>query len=157
MKLVIKLKAKLEVIEALLRQDVKTVKHDMAEVVSKVVLYITLEMVYNDDLGRLIRKLMSSAIFYGRWAALEKVAVMKEPFDLAKLKVKLEVIEALLRQDVKTVKHDMAEVVSKVVLYIALEMVYSDELGRLIRKLMSSAIFYGRWAALEKVAVMKEP
>ncbi|GJV11588.1 hypothetical protein Tco_1353129 [Tanacetum coccineum] len=80
-------KAKLEVTEASLRQETETVKHDTAEVVSKVVLYIALEMVYSDELGRLVGELVSSVVFYERCVALEEVAVMKEPFNLVKVKV----------------------------------------------------------------------
>ncbi|GKG61255.1 hypothetical protein Tco_0618980, partial [Tanacetum coccineum] len=54
-------KAKLEVTKASLRQEIETVKHDTTEVVSKVVLYISLEMVYNDELGTLVGELVSSA------------------------------------------------------------------------------------------------
>ncbi|GKC90675.1 hypothetical protein Tco_1151324, partial [Tanacetum coccineum] len=38
------------------------------------------------ELGRLVCKLISSAILYERCAAFEKVADMKEPFDLPKVK-----------------------------------------------------------------------
>ncbi|GJS71332.1 hypothetical protein Tco_0704173, partial [Tanacetum coccineum] len=79
-------KAKLEVSELSLRQEVEDVKRDRAEVVSKVVPYMAMELVHNDELGRLVGKLASSSIFYGRCAAFEEVAKMKEPFDLSKVK-----------------------------------------------------------------------
>ncbi|GJW28483.1 hypothetical protein Tco_0045358 [Tanacetum coccineum] len=79
-------KARLEAVEASLRQEVEDVKHDMAEVVSKVVLYISMELVHNDELGMLVGKLVSSLVFYDRCAAFEEVAKMKEPFDLTKVK-----------------------------------------------------------------------
>ncbi|GJU20161.1 hypothetical protein Tco_1153503 [Tanacetum coccineum] len=49
------------------------------------------------------------------------------------------------------------EVVSKVVPYVAMELVQSDEMDMLVVKLVSSVIFYGRCHALEEVASMKEP
>ncbi|GJV39417.1 hypothetical protein Tco_1417857, partial [Tanacetum coccineum] len=62
------------------------VKHDRREVVSKVVPYAFMELLYSDELGRLVRKLVSSAITFGRCRAYEQVARMKEPFDLSKVK-----------------------------------------------------------------------
>ncbi|GKD98712.1 hypothetical protein Tco_1382609, partial [Tanacetum coccineum] len=55
------------------------------EVVSKVVPYAVMELVYSDDIGSLVGKLVSSAILYGRCRAFEKVAGIKEPFNLSKL------------------------------------------------------------------------
>ncbi|GJY66973.1 hypothetical protein Tco_0469211 [Tanacetum coccineum] len=79
-------KARLEVVEASLRQEVDDLKRDRMEVVSKVVPYIAMELVYSDELGRIVGKLVSSAVFYGRCAAFEEVYEMKEPFDLTKVK-----------------------------------------------------------------------
>ncbi|GJW20915.1 hypothetical protein Tco_0031537 [Tanacetum coccineum] len=72
-------------------------------------------------------------------------------------KAKLEVTEASLYQKIETVKRDRAEFVLKVVPYVAMELVQSDEMGRLVAKLVSSTIFYERCAAFEEVADMKEP
>ncbi|GKD96026.1 hypothetical protein Tco_1379923 [Tanacetum coccineum] len=85
-------KGKLEAAEASLQQEVKAVKWDRAEVVSKVVPYVDMELVQSDEMAMLIGKLMSSAIFYGRCTTFEEVTNMKEPFDLAKVKVLSEVI-----------------------------------------------------------------
>ncbi|GJS71600.1 hypothetical protein Tco_0704441 [Tanacetum coccineum] len=79
-------KAKLEVTKTLLCQEIKTVKCDRAEVVLKVVPYVAIELVQSDEMGRLIAKLVSSAVFYVRYAAFEEVVAMKDPFDLAKVK-----------------------------------------------------------------------
>ncbi|GJZ73434.1 hypothetical protein Tco_0637580, partial [Tanacetum coccineum] len=79
-------KAMLEVSKLSLRQEVEDVKRNRAEVVSKVVPYMAMELVHNDELGRLVGKLASSSIFYGRCAAFEEVAKMKEPFNLSKVK-----------------------------------------------------------------------
>ncbi|GKA30916.1 hypothetical protein Tco_0717221 [Tanacetum coccineum] len=79
-------KDKLEAVEASLYQEVKVVKCDRVEVVSKVVPYVAMELVHSDEMAMLIGKLISSAIFYGRCAAFEEVTNMKEPFDLAKVK-----------------------------------------------------------------------
>ncbi|GJY08499.1 hypothetical protein Tco_0375553 [Tanacetum coccineum] len=45
-----------------------------------------MKLIHNDDLGSLVGRLVSSAIFYGRCKTFEQVAAMKEPFDLSKLK-----------------------------------------------------------------------
>ncbi|GJY09746.1 hypothetical protein Tco_0377931 [Tanacetum coccineum] len=79
-------KAKLEVTKASLRQEVKTVKCDRMDVVSKVEPYVAMELVQSDEMGRLAIKLVSSVVFYGRCVAFEEVADMKEPFDLTKVK-----------------------------------------------------------------------
>nr|GEU60636.1 reverse transcriptase domain-containing protein [Tanacetum cinerariifolium] len=49
-------------------------------------------------------------------------------------KFKLEVVEASLHQELKNAKLDRAEVVSKVVPYVAMELVNSDDMGRLPAK-----------------------
>ncbi|GKE21100.1 hypothetical protein Tco_1432612 [Tanacetum coccineum] len=79
-------KANLKAIEASLRQEIEEVKHDRREVVSKVVPYACMELLHSDELGRLVGKLVSSAITFGRCKAYEHVAGMKEPFDLSKVK-----------------------------------------------------------------------
>nr|GFA51129.1 hypothetical protein [Tanacetum cinerariifolium] len=57
-------------------------------------------------------------------------------------KANLKATEALLRQEIKEVKHDRREVVSKVVPYACMELLHGDELGRLVGKLVSSAITF---------------
>ncbi|GJX01119.1 hypothetical protein Tco_0185032 [Tanacetum coccineum] len=79
-------KARLEAVEVSLRKEVDDVKCDRKEAVSKVISYATLELIHSDELGRLVGKLVSSAIFYGRCAAFEQVADMNEPFYLSKVK-----------------------------------------------------------------------
>ncbi|GKD44039.1 hypothetical protein Tco_1268684, partial [Tanacetum coccineum] len=79
-------KARLEVIEVALRKEVKELKQDRIEVVSKVVPYAAMELVHSDDMGSLVGKLVSFAIGYERCRAFEQVADMKEPFDLSKVK-----------------------------------------------------------------------
>nr|GEU60858.1 hypothetical protein [Tanacetum cinerariifolium] len=79
-------KARLEAIEASLRREVEELKKDKRDVVSKVVPYGAIELVHSDELGRLVGKLVSSAITYGLCKAYEQVAAMKEPFDLLKAK-----------------------------------------------------------------------
>ncbi|GKA76306.1 hypothetical protein Tco_0782767 [Tanacetum coccineum] len=78
----------LEVIEKLRGKcdEVNEVRQDIMEVVLKVVPYAAIELIYIDDLGSLVGKLVSSAIIYGRCKAFEQVAAMKEPFDLSKVK-----------------------------------------------------------------------
>nr|GEV88786.1 hypothetical protein [Tanacetum cinerariifolium] len=60
-----------------------------AKVVLKVVPYISMKLVHIDELGMLVGKLVSSAVFYERCATFEKVAEMKEPFDLTKKSAKI--------------------------------------------------------------------
>ncbi|GKA02919.1 hypothetical protein Tco_0675700 [Tanacetum coccineum] len=72
-------------------------------------------------------------------------------------KARLEADEASLRREVEELKQDRRDVVLKVIPYAALEFVHSDELGRLVGTLLSSAITYGRCRAYEHVAAMKEP
>ncbi|GJY23654.1 hypothetical protein Tco_0397312 [Tanacetum coccineum] len=62
-------------------------KNGRAKVVTKVVPYVAMEFMHSDEIAMLVRKLVSSVVFYGRCAAFEEVADMKEPFDLAKVKV----------------------------------------------------------------------
>ncbi|GJS62423.1 hypothetical protein Tco_0657207 [Tanacetum coccineum] len=66
--------------------QVENVKRDRAEVVSKVVPYVAMELVHSDELGRLDGKLASASVFYGRCAAFEEVANIKESFNLSKVK-----------------------------------------------------------------------
>nr|GEV68315.1 hypothetical protein [Tanacetum cinerariifolium] len=79
-------KARLEAVEASLRREVEELKKDRRDVVSKVVPYAFMKLVHSDELGRLVGKLVSSAITYGRCRAYEQVVAMKEPFDLSKAK-----------------------------------------------------------------------
>ncbi|GJY83766.1 hypothetical protein Tco_0497142 [Tanacetum coccineum] len=79
-------KAKLEATEVSLRQEVENVKRDRAKVVLKVAPYVVMELVQSDEMGKLVAKLVSSAIFFGRCHAFEEVESMKEPFDLSKVK-----------------------------------------------------------------------
>ncbi|GKB63273.1 putative reverse transcriptase domain-containing protein, partial [Tanacetum coccineum] len=72
-------------------------------------------------------------------------------------KARLEAVEASLRREVEELKKDRRDVVSKVVPYATIELVHSDELGRLVGMLVSSAITYGRCRAYEQVAAMKDP
>ncbi|GKG07346.1 hypothetical protein Tco_0330315, partial [Tanacetum coccineum] len=72
-------------------------------------------------------------------------------------KARLEAVEASLRREFKELKQDRRDVVSNVVPYAAMELVHSDELGRLIGMLVSSAITYGCYRAYEHVAALKEP
>ncbi|GKF01985.1 hypothetical protein Tco_0028908 [Tanacetum coccineum] len=79
-------KARLEDVEASLHREVEELIQDRRDVVSKVVPYATIELVHSDELGRLVGKLVASAITYGRYRTYEQVAAMKEPFDLSKAK-----------------------------------------------------------------------
>ncbi|GKA28466.1 hypothetical protein Tco_0714634 [Tanacetum coccineum] len=75
----------------------------------------------------------------------------------ADVKKQKEAVEASLRRVVEEVKKDRRDVVLNVVPYAALELVHSDELGRLVGTLVSSNITYACCKAYEQVATMKEP
>ncbi|GJZ76849.1 hypothetical protein Tco_0641521 [Tanacetum coccineum] len=79
-------KARLEAVEVCLQKEVEELKQDRREVVSKVIPYVAMELIHNDDMGSLVGKLVSSAIVYRRCRAFEQVADMKETFDLSKVK-----------------------------------------------------------------------
>ncbi|GJV56514.1 hypothetical protein Tco_1457519 [Tanacetum coccineum] len=79
-------KARLEIVNASLRQDVEDVRCEKVEIILKVVPYVVMELVHSDELGMLVGKLVSSIIFYGRCAAFEEVAEMKEPFNPTEVK-----------------------------------------------------------------------
>nr|GEV96107.1 hypothetical protein [Tanacetum cinerariifolium] len=89
-------KAKLEATEASLHQEVENVKLDRVEVISKVVTYVAIELVQSDDMGKLIVKRVSFAIFFGRCQAFQKVTRMKDLFDLRKIKDPYAFVKALL-------------------------------------------------------------
>ncbi|GKC65188.1 hypothetical protein Tco_1097786 [Tanacetum coccineum] len=97
-------KVRLEAVEVALQKEVKELKQDRREVVSKVVPYAAMELVYNDDIGSLVGKLVSSAIVYGRCRAFKQVADMKEPFDLSKVKDPSAPIKALLSNNPLTLQ-----------------------------------------------------
>nr|GEZ34159.1 hypothetical protein [Tanacetum cinerariifolium] len=65
-------------------------------------------------------------------------------------KAKLEAVKASLRREVEELKQDRRDVVSKVVPYDVMELVHSDELGRLVGMLVSSTITYGRCREYEQ-------
>nr|GEZ77688.1 hypothetical protein [Tanacetum cinerariifolium] len=75
-----------EKISALTTKEVEELKHDMRDVVSKVVPYAAMELVHSDDIGNLVGKLVSFAIVYRRCRAFEQVIDMNEPFNLSKVK-----------------------------------------------------------------------
>ncbi|GKB15065.1 hypothetical protein Tco_0848988 [Tanacetum coccineum] len=56
------------------------------DVVSKVVPYVGMKLMNNDDIGRLVAKLVSASILYGWYQAFKEVAKIKEPFDITKVK-----------------------------------------------------------------------
>ncbi|GJU89692.1 hypothetical protein Tco_1302115 [Tanacetum coccineum] len=59
---------------------------DRAEVVSKVMPYVAMELVNSDDMGKLVAKLVSASILYGQFHPFEKVVNIIEPFDITKVK-----------------------------------------------------------------------
>ncbi|GJZ55801.1 hypothetical protein Tco_0610994 [Tanacetum coccineum] len=72
-------------------------------------------------------------------------------------KGKLEAAKALPREKIKALKCDREEVVSKVVPYVAINLVHRDEMAMLVGRLVSSVVFYWRCVALKEAENMKEP
>nr|GEX96250.1 hypothetical protein [Tanacetum cinerariifolium] len=58
---------------------------DRASVVAKVVLDAAIKLICSDEIGMLVAKLVKASIIYGRWAAFEEVAKLKEPFIMEKM------------------------------------------------------------------------
>ncbi|GJR48844.1 hypothetical protein Tco_1316947 [Tanacetum coccineum] len=85
------------------------------------------------------------------------VALLGEVASLEAEKTKLEATEVSLRQELENARFDRTEVVSKVVPYVAMELVQSDDMGKLVAKIVSYAIFYERFHAFKEVSNMKEP
>ncbi|GJR19906.1 hypothetical protein Tco_0968433 [Tanacetum coccineum] len=84
--------------------------------------------------GNLDRLMLESQKWSGYQVILS--ALELKVSSLEAKKANLKATKALLRQEIKEVKHDRREVVSKVVPYACMEILYSDELGRLVRKLV---------------------
>ncbi|GJT96401.1 hypothetical protein Tco_1091919 [Tanacetum coccineum] len=79
-------KPRLETVKVSIRKEVDDVRRDRMEVVLNIVPYAAMELIYSDDLGSLVGKLVTSAIIYKRCKAFDQVAAMKEPFNLTKVK-----------------------------------------------------------------------
>ncbi|GJW08168.1 hypothetical protein Tco_1570591 [Tanacetum coccineum] len=94
-----------------------------------------------------------------KWAGYQvTLSTLESKVDsLEAKKARLKAVETSLRREVEELKEDKRDVMSKVVPYVAMELVHSDELGKLVGTLVSSAITYGRCRAYEQVAAMKEP
>nr|GFB32206.1 hypothetical protein [Tanacetum cinerariifolium] len=71
------------------------------------------------------------------------VALCKKIITLQGEKVRVESIEASLHQKLENAKRDRADVVSNVVLNVATKLVQSDDMGKLVAKLVNASIFYG--------------
>ncbi|GKD22643.1 hypothetical protein Tco_1224346 [Tanacetum coccineum] len=60
-------------------------KRDRALVVAKVVPDSATKLIRSDEMGMLVANLVKSSIIYGRCAAFEEVAKLKEPFVMEKM------------------------------------------------------------------------
>ncbi|GJT65587.1 hypothetical protein Tco_1017067 [Tanacetum coccineum] len=105
--------------------------------------------------GNLDRMMLESQKWVGYQVTLS--ALESKVDSLEAEKARLEVVEASLHREVEELRQDRRDVVSKVVPYAAMKLVHSDELGKLVGTLVSSAITYGRCRVYEQVAAMKEP
>ncbi|GKF18408.1 hypothetical protein Tco_0063326, partial [Tanacetum coccineum] len=92
--------------------------------------------------GNLNRLMLESQKWSGYQVSL--LALESKVASLEDEKANLEATEALLCQEIEEVKHDRRKVVSKVVPFACMEPFHSDELGRLVGKLVSSAITFDR-------------
>ncbi|GJU59648.1 hypothetical protein Tco_1237414 [Tanacetum coccineum] len=72
-------------IEALQGREMDALKQDRASVVAKVVSDAATKLIRSDEMGMLVAKLVKASIIYGRCAAFEEVANLKEPFVMEKL------------------------------------------------------------------------
>nr|GFC97843.1 hypothetical protein [Tanacetum cinerariifolium] len=63
-----------------------------------------MKFMHSDEMAMLVRKLVSSTIFYETCAAFEEVMNMKEPFNLAKVKDPSASVEALLSKKPKSLR-----------------------------------------------------
>ncbi|GKB01146.1 reverse transcriptase domain-containing protein [Tanacetum coccineum] len=70
---------------------------------------------------------------------------------------RLKLFKIQLLQEMDALKQDRASVIVKVVPDAATKLIRSDEMGMLVAKLVKASIIYGRCAAFEEVAKLKEP
>ena len=76
---------------------------------------------------------------------------------LMEQKAKLQQETAILSLRCEGLQKDRAEVMAKVVPYIAMEMYHSDEVGRLVGNLVNTAMFHGKCTTLEELTKNGEP
>ncbi|GKE82318.1 hypothetical protein Tco_1552318 [Tanacetum coccineum] len=60
-------------------------RQDRGAIVSKVVPDATMKLVYSDEMGVLVARLVRTAIIYGRCTTFEELSKLKEPFVLEKM------------------------------------------------------------------------
>ncbi|GJU70455.1 hypothetical protein Tco_1256714 [Tanacetum coccineum] len=103
-----------------------------------------------ENKGNLDRMMLESQ----KWAGYQvTLSTLESKVDsLEAKKARLEAVEASLHREVEELKEYRRDVVSKVIPYYAIELVHSDELGRLVGTLVSFAITYGRCRAYEQAS-----
>ena len=72
-------------------------------------------------------------------------------------KTKLQQEADALNLQCESLKKDRAEVVAKVIPYIAMELYHSDEVGQVVANLVNAAIFHGKCTTLEEIAETGKP
>ncbi|GJV85001.1 hypothetical protein Tco_1524899 [Tanacetum coccineum] len=80
-------------------------------------------------------------------------------FDWARLgETKIKLLEEIdgLKLQCKMLKHNRAEVVIKIIPYIAMDIYHSDEVRSIVGNLVKASIFHGRCKALEEVVETKK-
>ncbi|GKB58064.1 hypothetical protein Tco_0914250 [Tanacetum coccineum] len=77
--------------------------------------------------------------------------------ECTRLRERLKLFEIQLLQEMDALKQDMASIITKVVPDAATKLIYSDEMGILVAKLVKDSIIYGRCDDFQEVAKLKEP
>ena len=72
-------------------------------------------------------------------------------------KTKLQQEADALNLQCESLQKDRAEVVAKVISYIAMELYHSDEFGQVVANLVNAALFHGKCTTLEEIAETGEP
>ena len=76
---------------------------------------------------------------------------------LMEQKTKLQQEADALNLQCESLQKDRAEVVAKVIPYIAMELYHSDEVGQVVANLVNAALFHGKCTTLEEIVETGEP
>nr|GEZ73681.1 hypothetical protein [Tanacetum cinerariifolium] len=116
--------------------------------------------VLDNTLHRRTRKLMS--VLSKARASCEAIQEREAKTDKAYAELERKCNEAFQdleknHLEIDTLKHDIGDVVSKVVPHVATELIRSDEMALLVARLIKAVLFHGRCTDFEDVANLKEP
>lgn len=68
-----------------LKRKYNALKRDRADVVSKVIPYIAMELYHSDEVGKLIGDVVNADIYHGKCTTLEEIAATGKPVDLSEV------------------------------------------------------------------------